>query len=58
MKTYAIAKSTMTRLEVDCLLEQHGFLGIFDGSVGRSFAAIYGVHETYKRRDVKDWLGY
>lgn len=50
--------SIITRQFAEELLKQHGIDGIFDDDTGSSFASKYGVHDTYRLRDVKIWLGF
>ena len=61
--------ASMTRGAMKMVLQHHGLASdsptVFDGegasAVGRassSFDAELGIHNTYKRSDVYDWLGY
>ncbi len=50
--------STVSRSFVEELLLQHGVCGIYDNDLGPSLADSLGVHDTYKLKDVKIWLGY
>lgn len=49
-------ETTVTADRARRFIAQHGCLSPADGWEG--FAAQYGTRETYRGREVLDWLGY